>query len=282
MKISEAFDMYKRDFIRVRNQSYRTEETHDYVRGQLINYFGNIDVSEMDMTDVGKWVADMAKAPNPRSANTIRLYVIRLRRVLAYCRKREIPALNPDIIPVPKRSDPIPRFLFEDEVALMIDRASSIRNKFIISLLYSSGIRLSELISLDRGQIAERKFTLRGKGGRVRLCFIDERTEKLMEDYLVTRTDHNNALVVSAQNKSRMTKTNIELLVRNSAARAGISKKVTPHVLRHSYATNFLRNNGNMGYLSKMMGHKSMDTTMIYAHVVDNDLEDQYRRYHSV
>ena len=79
-----------------------------------------------------------------------------------------------------------------------------------------------------------------------------------------------------------MTESNVQLLVRNSAARAGITKKVTPHTLRHSFATNFLKNNGNMRYLATLLGHASMDTTMMYAHVVDADLQKQYEKYHSI
>ena len=96
------------------------------------------------------------------------------------------------------------------------------------------------------------------------------------------QADNSEALVVSYENKTRMTATNIQLLVRNAAKRAGIKKHVTPHTLRHSFATNFLRNNGNLRYLSTLLGHSSLDTTAIYTHVVDNDLEQQYQRYHSI
>jgi site-specific recombinase XerD len=103
-----------------------------------------------------------------------------------------------------------------------------------------------------------------------------------MNTYLTQRQDNSDALVVSIENKSRMTATNVQLLIRNTARRAGIAKHVTPHVLRHSFATNFLRNNGNMRYLSSLLGHASMDTTMMYAHVVDEDLHRQYEKYHSI
>jgi site-specific recombinase XerD len=103
-----------------------------------------------------------------------------------------------------------------------------------------------------------------------------------MDEYLATRKDNNAALIVSAENKARMTPTNIQLLVRNTAKRAGIDKHVTPHTLRHSFATNFLRNNGNMRYLAELLGHSSMDTTMMYAHVVNKDLQRQYEIYHTI
>lgn len=279
MKLSEAFDLYKTDFILMSNQSERTLETHEYVKKNITSYLGNVDVDSLSPTDVGEWKHWLEKT---RCENTTRCYVIKLRDVLGYCVKRAIPCLNPDLIPVPKRRASVPVFLTESEVARMIDSSPSIRTKFVISLMYASGIRLSEFISLNRGQIIEKRFTVIGKGGKPRLCFIDDRTESLMEQYLAQRTDLCDALVISNQNKRRMTKTNVQLLVRNAAEKAGLNKKVTPHTLRHSYATNFLKNNGNMRYLCESMGHASMDTTAMYAHVVNFDLEAQYRKYHTI
>lgn len=103
-----------------------------------------------------------------------------------------------------------------------------------------------------------------------------------MEQYLATREDHESALVVSYESKHRMTATNIQLLIRNSAKRAGIKDKVTPHTLRHSFATNFLQNNGNMRYLADLLGHASLETTQMYAHVVNNDLQSAYEKYHTI
>ena len=164
----------------------------------------------------------------------------------------------------------------------MIDNAFSLRNKFVISLLYSSGIRLSELLSLNRDSIKNKSFTVIGKGKKRRLCFIDDRTEKLMDEYLKSRDDDSPALIVSNIYKDRMSPTNIQLLIRNSAKRAGIERRVTPHMLRHSFATNFTRNNGNIRYLSRLLGHSDINTTMIYTHVVDNDLYKQYFLYHTI
>ena len=140
----------------------------------------------------------------------------------------------------------------------------------------------SEGISLDRTSIQDRKFQVIGKGSKLRICFIDERTEKLMKEYLETRDDDCPAMIVSFTNKERVTPTNIQLLIKIAAKNAGIEKHVTPHVLRHSFATNFIKNNGNIRYLSVMMGHASVNTTAIYSHVVDNDLEKQYKLFHTV
>lgn len=279
MLLSEAFDLYENDFIRMSNQSPRTLEMHQYVKKIFCSYTDDVDVEKLTIKEISDWKKDLER---DRSQNTVRLFVMKLRNVISYLNKRGIDTVNVDLIPLPKRQETVPVFLTEKEVALMIEYASNLRNKFVISLLYASGIRLSELISLNRGQIVEKRFTVIGKGGKPRLCFIDDRTEKLMEEYLSRRKDNDSALVVSYNFKERMTKTNIELLVRNTASKAGLNKKVTPHTLRHSYATNFLRNNGNMRYLSYSLGHASMDTTAMYAHVVDYDLERQYQQFHTI
>lgn len=279
MKLSEAFDLYEKDYIRFANQSKRTLETHQYVKKNFVQFIGDIGINKLSVEQISDWKENLEKE---RSQNTVRCYIMRIRDVLSYCNKRGIESLNVDLVPLPKRKETVPIFLTENEVAKMIECAPNIRAKFVISLLYASGIRLSEFISLNQGQIIDRRFTVIGKGDKARLCFIDDRTDKLMEEYLATRTDHDSALVVSYEHKKRMTATNVQLIIRNAAKRAGIAKKVTPHTLRHSYATNFLKNNGNIRYLSQSMGHASLNTTAMYAHVVDMDLERQYRQFHTI
>ena len=278
MLISNAFDSYKKNYMAVRHQSIRILETHEVCKRQLVQFLGNKDMAEITIDDVAKWEKWLNKS---RCLNTVRNYITRLRVVADYMALLGLPSIKAALIPIPRREATVPAFLTPSEVEAMIACSYSLRNAFTISLLYSSGIRLSELIQLNRGQIVDRQFTVIGKGNKPRLCFIDERTEHLMEHYLRTREDRADALIISAQNKARMTPTNVQLLIRNSAMRAGITKKVTPHTLRHSFATNFLRNNGNMRYLSTMLGHASLDTTMMYAHVVDNDLKEQYKKYHT-
>lgn len=278
MLISDAFDSYKKNYMAVRHQSIRILETHEVCKRQLIQFLGDKDMAEITIDDVARWEKWLNKS---RCLNTVRNYITRLRVVADYMALLGLPSIKAALIPIPRREATVPAFLTPSEVEAMIACSYSLRNAFTISLLYSSGIRLSELIQLNRGQIVDRQFTVIGKGNKPRLCFIDERTEHLMEHYLRTREDRADALIISAQNKARMTPTNVQLLIRNSATRAGITKKVTPHTLRHSFATNFLRNNGNMRYLSTMLGHASLDTTMMYAHVVDNDLKEQYKKYHT-
>lgn len=278
MLISDAFDLYEKNYMAIRHQSRRICETHSVCKRWLIEAVGDKDMAELTVADISNWIKSMRKT---KCTNTCRNYVTRLRVVADYIDLLGVPTIKAGIIPIPKREATVPAFLTAQEVDAMIVNSYSLRNAFVISLLYSSGIRLSEMLQLNRGQIVDQQFTVIGKGSKARLCFIDDRTQALMDEYLATRKDNSEALIVSAQNKQRMTPTNVQLLIKNSAERAGIKQRVTPHTLRHSFATNFLKNNGNMRYLSTMLGHSSLDTTMIYTHVVDNDLREQYRKYHT-
>ena len=279
MKISQAFDLYKNSYMFYKSHSRRVLENHDYVRDRLITVLGDKDIGTLTLEDVQKWSSEILVG---RAWNTVRNDVVRLRAVLKYLDLNGIKCLRPELIPVPKREEITRDFLTADEVEAMIDNACNTRSKFVISLLYSSGIRLSEFLSLDRDSIQDKKFQVIGKGQKPRLCFTDDRTINLMGEYLAERKDDNNALVVSKIRKDRMTPTNVQLLIKNAAKAAGITKHVTPHVLRHSFATNFIHNDGNIRYLSTMLGHASVATTMIYTHVIDNDLERQYRKYHTI
>lgn len=279
MKISEAFDLYKNNYILVRGQSRRTLENNDFVKRSIIATLGNKNVRSLTIDDVARWVAEISKG---RKQNSVRLYVVRLRVVLKYIRNIGNKAINPELIPVPKREGTERPYLTPQEVNKMINNAFDVRNKFIISLLYSSGIRVSELCSLKKDAIVDGQFSVIGKGKKVRLCFMDWRTQILMNEYLSSRRDRSQWLIVSHLYKDKVTKSTIELVVKNTARRAGLEKRVTPHVLRHSFATDFIRNNGSIRYLSVLMGHASVDTTAIYSHVVDNDLKNQYKKFHSI
>jgi integrase/recombinase XerD len=146
--------------------------------------------------------------------------------------------------------------------------------------LYGSGIRVGELISINRADLHDRSFTVIGKGGKVRLCFYDNRSEELINRYLSIREDNNPALFVT--NGTRMTSGGVQEVFRQTAKRANLNKPITPHTMRHSFSTNFLRNNGNLRYLQELLGHSSLETTQMYTHVVNEDLRKMYTKYHSI
>lgn len=288
MKISEAFNLYKENYMFIKGVSRRVLENQEYVKNRVIGHLGDIEIESLTMSDISSWVRKIQTMKTrdgrtvERRNNTIRNDIIRLKMVLKYMRLLGHDVIESDLIPVPKREDVVRPFLTAEEVKDMIDNAYNVRNAFVVSLFYSSGIRLSELISLNRSSIQNRQFQVVGKGKKTRLCFIDERTERLMNEYLDSRNDNCEALIISKMNKARMTPTNVQLIIKNTANRAGIKKKVSPHILRHSFATNFLQNNGNIRYLSNMLGHSNIGTTTVYTHIVDNDLRRQYLSFHTI
>lgn len=279
MKISEAFAAHERGRIVLQNYCIRAVETYRRVGRTLIYELGDKDIRNLTVDDVYRWNKTMARG---RRSNTVRNDISCLRQVLKWLQIQGVDCMNYELIPCPKREDTVTVFLTPQEVTRMINCATSLRNKLTVSLLYSSGIRVSEFISLDRGQIRNRSFTVLGKGKKTRLCFIDERTELLMEEYLLNRQDNSPALVVSNILKDRLTRGTVELIIKNTAKRAGLTQHVTPHVLRHSFASDFTRNNGGARHLQKLLGHSSLATTMIYSHVADNELYDKYKQFHSV
>ncbi len=279
MLISEAFDMYKRDYMEAKAQCRRSRETQERVKRTIIETVGDKPIEELTLGDLSKWRDQMQIG---RSQNTLRNDITQVRSTLKYLHLRGVECLNWELVACPKRIDTVPVWATPEDVTAMIENAPNIRSKFVVSLFYSSGIRLSELIRLNRGQIQNRRFSVIGKGGKARLCFIDERTEKLMNEYLDTRTDRCPALVVSYLYKERMTPTNVQLIIKNATRRAGIRKPITPHKIRHGFATNMLENNCNMRYCQTMLGHSSIATTMRYTHVVDVELEKHYKQHHTI
>lgn len=288
MKISEAFDLYKNNYLLPKHYSKRLIETHDYIKRDLILKIGDKKLKNLTLKDISDWSRtieswqDQNGIERRKATNTMRSYLTRVRAVIKYMCLLGEKCVDYHLVPVPKCEQVKVNFISPEEISMMIDASYSIRNAFVVSLLYSSGIRLSEMIQLDRDSIKNRTFTVVGKGNKIRVCFIDQRTEDLMNQYLDSRTDSSEALIISNIYKERISRTNVQLLIKNTARRAGINKKVTPHTMRHSFATNFAQNNGNMRYLCRLLGHSSMTTTMVYTHVTDNDLKLQYERFHSV
>lgn len=277
MTLRAAFDMYRMDVIIFGNQSRKTEENHQIVQRNIVNFFGDTEIESLSFPMIRDWKQSLDKG---RSPETVRNYIIKLRVVLAFLNKRGYNVLSPDEIMVPKRTDKVPSFISEHDVAKLIDATPRLRNKAIISLLYSSGIRVSELCRLDISDIQNCSFTVVGKGGKARLCFIDERTCKLIKTYLHKRTDNNAALFIGYYDH-RITPGNVQEIFRYARKNANLPH-VHPHTLRHSFATNLLRNNCNIRYVQALLGHSSLETTQMYLHVVNEDLKAQYEKTHTI
>lgn len=225
-------------------------------------------------------------------------HLIALRGFLKYLTKREIKSLDPSLVELPKVARKQVSFLHYDEVEDMLNEIdvsneSGLRDRAIIELLYSGGLRVSELVELDRSSInlERREFMVRGKGNKDRPIFISKSAAMRVQDYLDARTDSlaplflnnsNNLQVADTSgNYRRITARSVERIVEKYAKLAGITKHVSPHTLRHSFATDLLMNGADLRSVQSMLGHADISTTQIYTHVTDAHLREVHEKFHS-
>ena len=225
-------------------------------------------------------------------------HLIALRGFLKYLAKRDIKSLDPSLVELPHVHRKQVTFLHYDEVEDMLEQIdtsteSGLRDRAIIELLYSGGLRVSELVGLNRDSInlERREFVVRGKGSKDRPIFISEACANWVQEYLDVRTDslpalflnnsRNTQAVDTSGNYRRMTVRSVERIVEKYARLAGITKHVSPHTLRHSFATDLLMNGADIRSVQSMLGHSDISTTQIYTHVTDPHLKEVHERFHS-
>ncbi len=218
-------------------------------------------------------------------------YLIALRAFLKFLRKRDIESLQPEKIELAKTSIREIEVMSSDELERLLDAPQgndlkSLRDKAILETLFSTGMRVSELVSLDRYiDLSKDEITIRGKGDKLRLVFLSERAKKAIKKYLDKREDTDEALFINiSKNKNpgslRLSTRSVERIIQKYAIKAGIMKKVTPHKLRHSFATDLLQNGADLRAVQALLGHSSITTTQIYTHVVDKHLKEVFKKYH--
>ncbi len=220
-------------------------------------------------------------------------YLIALRSFLKYLAKRDVTSLSAeriDLAKVPERSldlissQDLDRLLAAPEG----NDLKSLRDRAILQLLFSTGLRVSELCSLTRDiDFSTDEFSIRGKGGKVRVVFISDEARKDVNEYLKKRDDMDDALFVKVdiekgtKEKEGLARRSIERIVKYYAVKAGISKKVTPHIIRHCFATDLLQNGADIRSVQIMLGHSSISTTQIYTHITDKQLREVHKKFHS-
>jgi len=158
-----------------------------------------------------------------------------------------------------------------------------LRDKAILELLFSTGLRVSELCSLTSDiDLKSDELSIRGKGGKVRVVFISLEAKKAVKNYLAARKDMSDALFIQIGSKiSPLTRRSVERIVKQHGIKAGISKKVTPHVMRHMFATDLLGNGADLRSVQAILGHANIGTTQIYTHVTDKHLRDIHKKFHN-
>ncbi len=233
----------------------------------------------------------------PLKKITQNYHVIAIRNFLKYLAKVGVRTIPAERIELGKQEDREVTFLEPEELARLISAPEGngfdvLRDRAILTTLFSTGMRVSELCSLNHGEIDIKRgeLSIRGKGGKIRLVFLSDDAKKSLQDYLARRPDADEALFIriprsgkfSKDSDLRLTPRSIQRIVKKYSIKAGIvGKKVSCHTLRHSYATDLLRNGADIRSVQAMLGHASVTTTQIYTHVTDKQLREVHQRFHN-
>jgi len=298
------FSKAKTDFLEYleleQNRSQKTIANYDHYLTRLLDYAGDIKVTDIDAELIRKWRLWLNRLGTNTSdeltPTTTNYHLIALRSFLKYCAKRNIPALTADKIELARTKRKQVTFLNEDELERLfaqpeITSEAGLRDRAILELLFSSGLRVSELTGLDRDHInlKRREFMVRGKGQKDRPIFISPEAADWLQRYLDVRKDNTKPLFIRymgskkvdlSGNYHRLTARSVQRLVAHYALLAGITKHVSPHTLRHSFATNLLMNGADIRSVQAMLGHSNIATTQIYTHVTDPHLKKVHEQFH--
>lgn len=229
--------------------------------------------------------------------NTQNYHLIALRGFLKYLVKNDIKSLEPEKVELAKQEQRQVDFLEGSDLARILEAPFKIelpeiirqRDKAILELFFSTGLRVSELCKLKIENINLKKdeFTVRGKGSKLRVVFLSDDARRAIEEYLRSRRDMNPGLFIShdkaasgREEQVGLTPRSVQRLVQKYAKVAGITKEVTPHTLRHSYATDLLMNGADIRSVQAMLGHASITTTQVYTHITDQQLRDVHKAFH--
>ena len=226
--------------------------------------------------------------------NTQNYHLIALRAFLKFLRKRDVESLNPERIELAKTSARDLDLITAAELNRIMkaptgETLTALRDRAILELFFSTGLRVSELCNLNQDlDLSRDEFAVRGKGEKVRVVFLSPTAKKAVAEYIKKRGDMSDALFVSygkgapknTKDLPRLTSRSVERLVKQYAIKAGITRKVTPHVIRHSFATDLLENGADLRSVQALLGHANIATTQIYTHITDKHLREVHRAFH--
>lgn len=310
--MATEIDKLKREFLEYleieKGRAIRTVENYEHYLTCFFE-FAKIkspsDINDSSVREFRLWLNRQTTGNNRQNGNTVskktqNYYMIALRVFLKYLTKREIKSMPRDQIELAKTPERTLDLISPEELYRLLNSPSGntlkdLRDKAILELLFSTGLRVSELCSLTNDFDFKRdEISIRGKGGKVRVVFISDEAKKAVKKYLDARKDMNDALFIQVNEEKTspkspkpglgaksLTRRSIERIVKQHAIKAGITKKVTPHVIRHSFATDLLNNGADIRSVQVMLGHANIGTTQIYTHVTDKHLRDIHKKFHN-
>jgi site-specific recombinase XerD len=287
-----------------RNRSIKTVENYGRYLDRFITFAASTgggdlkDITEDGIRQYRLWLNRFSDpdTKQPLKRITQNYHIIALRNFLKYLAKRSIKSVAPEKIELGKQEDRQVTFLEPSELGRLLDAPEgtdlpALRDRAMLATLFSTGMRVSELCSLNRDMVSVERgeLAVRGKGGKVRPVFVSGDAGKHLGEWLKARADLDEALFIriprsgkfGSYDDLRLTPRSIQRIVKIHATAAGIvGKKVSPHTLRHSFATDLLRNGADIRSVQEMLGHSSVTTTQIYTHVTDKGLREVHEKFH--
>lgn len=283
------------------NRSQKTIANYDHYLQRLVEYAGDVFIYEIDAELIRKWRLWLNRYENENgstvSKTTQNYHLIALRSFLKYCAKRNIKVgISSDKIELARTTRKQVTFLTPEEVGRILktpdtETETGLRDRAILELLFSGGLRVSELVNLNRDHInlKRKEFMVRGKGQKDRPIFISDQAAVAIQNYLTKRTDTLAPLFIRYSGSQdltndgefrRLSPRSVQRMVSQYAKLAGITKKVTPHTMRHSFATDLLMNGADLRSVQSMLGHSNIATTQIYTHVTNPHLKKVHEKFH--
>ncbi|MBI4093113.1 MAG: tyrosine-type recombinase/integrase [Candidatus Kerfeldbacteria bacterium] len=284
-----------------RGASELTKRNYEFYLTRFLAYSKLTKPDQITLDDIRDFRLYLNQQQNKRGErlmkSTQNYHLIALRSFLKYLAKNDVETLAPEKIELAKTTERQVNFLEGEDLERLLEaplathepKIIQARDKAILELLFSTGLRVSELARLKRDDVNLDKdeFTVRGKGGKLRVVFLSNQARHFIQQYLNQRRDEHPAMFTrhdrAAKRSSEikpLTPRSIQRLVTTYAKLAGVAKRVTPHTLRHSYATDLLMNGADIRSVQSMLGHASITTTQIYTHITNQQLRDVYKAFH--
>lgn len=284
-----------------KNRSLKTIENYDHYLSRFVEFVGATSAPEkITEDDIRKFRLNLNRLNDAKGDSlkkvTQNYHVIALRAFLKYLAKRDVQCITAEKVELGKQEDREVSFLEKDELEKLLNSPDSVtlsglRDRAILNCLFSTGLRVSELCALNRDEVDldRGEFYVKGKGKKVRVVFLSPEASQLIKSYLSKRIDMDEAMFIRIPQNNRfemfenlrLTPRSVQRIVKNYAGIAGVvGKKVSPHTLRHSFATDLLRNGADIRSVQAMLGHSSVTTTQIYTHVTDKQLRETHQKFH--
>ena len=278
-----------------KGRSVKTVENYDHYLSRFLmqtKVRSPSQLTESVVREFRMWLNRQAGVSGSMKKKTQNYYMIALRAFLKYLRKIWVESLQPEKIELAKTSNRDLDLITANELNRLLrapvgETETALRDRSILELFFSTGLRVSELCSLNADiDLTRDEFSVRGKGDKIRVVFLSPSAKKAVSTYLKKRGDMSEALFTGrvagfkGKEPSRLTPRSVERIVKQYAVRAGITRKVTPHIIRHSFATDLLENGADLRSVQALLGHQNIATTQVYTHVTDRHLREVHKAFH--